>query len=67
MKDEYLAYNQKLKDWTATKKNVKYIDVWAPMLDANGEVQKDIFIGDGLHMNKKGYDIWGRVIKPYIR
>ena len=67
MKDEYLAYNQKLKDWTATKKNVKYIDVWTPMLDANGEVQKDIFISDGLHMNKKGYDIWGRVIKPYIR
>jgi lysophospholipase L1-like esterase len=67
MKDEYLAYNQKLKDWTTTKKNVKYIDVWTPMLDANGEVQKDIFLGDGLHMNKKGYDIWGRVLKSYIR
>ena len=67
MKEDYLAFNQKLKDWTATKKNVKFIDVWTPMLDANGEVQKDIFIGDGLHMNKKGYDIWGRVIKPYIR
>ena len=67
MKEEYLAFNQKLKDWTTTKKNVNYIDVWTPMLDANGEVQKDIFISDGLHMNKKGYDIWGRVIKPYIR
>jgi lysophospholipase L1-like esterase len=46
---------------------VKYVDVWTPMLDANGEVQKDIFISDGLHMNKKGYDIWGQVFKPYIR
>ena len=67
MKDEYLAFNQQLKDWTATKKRVKYVDVWTPMLDARGEVQNDLFINDGLHMNKKGYDIWGRVIKPYIR
>jgi len=67
LKETYLVFNQKLKDWTATKKNVKYIDVWTPMLDANGEVRKDIFISDGLHMNKKGYDIWGRVLKPYIR
>jgi lysophospholipase L1-like esterase len=67
MKEQYLEYNQKLKAWAATTKRVEYIDVWTPMLDASGEVQKDIFIGDGLHMNKKGYDIWGRVIKPYIR
>ena len=25
------------------------------MLDENGNVYEDIFIGDGLHMNKKGY------------
>jgi lysophospholipase L1-like esterase len=67
MKEQYVDFNQKLKAWTATRKRVKYVDVWTPMLDANGEVQKDIFIGDGLHMNKKGYDIWGQVFKPYIR
>jgi lysophospholipase L1-like esterase len=67
MKEQYLDFNQKLKAWTATRKRVKYVDVWTPMLDANGEVQKDIFISDGLHMNKKGYDIWGQVFKPYIR
>ncbi len=37
----------------SNKKRVEYVDVWTPMLDANGEVQKDIFINDGLHMNKK--------------
>lgn len=67
MKDQYLDYNRKLRAWAATKKHVTYVDVWTPMLDAHGDVQKDIFIADGLHMNKKGYDIWGEVIKKYVR
>ena len=67
LKETYLAFNQKMKDWAATQKNVKIIDVWTPMLDANGEVRKDLFLSDGLHMNKNGYDIWGEVIKPYVR
>jgi lysophospholipase L1-like esterase len=66
MKDQYVQFNAKLKAWTETKKNVVFVDVWTPMLDANGEVQKDLFIEDGLHMNKKGYDIWARVIQNYM-
>ena len=66
-KDKYLAYNQKLRSWTKQKRNVVFIDVWTPMLDADGNVRKDLFLGDGLHMNKKGYDIWAKVIGPYIK
>jgi lysophospholipase L1-like esterase len=36
------------------------------MLDADGNVRKDLFVEDGLHMNKKGYDIWTKVIRPYL-
>jgi lysophospholipase L1-like esterase len=66
IKDRYIEFNSKLKAWTATKKNVLFVDVWTPMLDTNGEVQKDLFIGDGLHMNKKGYDIWAREVAKYM-
>jgi lysophospholipase L1-like esterase len=66
IKDRYIEFNSKLKAWTATKKNVLFVDVWTPMLDTNGEVQKDLFIGDGLHMNKKGYDIWAREVGKYM-
>jgi lysophospholipase L1-like esterase len=67
MKDKYVDFNQKLKAWAATKKNVKFIDVWSPMLAENGNVQSDLFLEDGLHMNKKGYDIWAGVIRKYIK
>jgi lysophospholipase L1-like esterase len=67
MKDQYVAFNSSLKAWTESKKNVRFVDVWTPMLDANGEPRKDIFIEDGLHMNKTGYDIWAAVIRPYLK
>jgi lysophospholipase L1-like esterase len=36
------------------------------MLDTNGMVFKDIFIGDKLHMNAKGYAIWQKIIAPTL-
>ncbi|MBK5278319.1 MAG: G-D-S-L family lipolytic protein [Bacteroidia bacterium] len=67
LKEKYQDYNQLLNAWTKTKENVIFIDVWNPMLDKSGNVMKDLFVGDGLHMNKKGYDIWAEVIGPYIK
>ncbi|MEX0962498.1 MAG: GDSL-type esterase/lipase family protein [Pseudohongiellaceae bacterium] len=42
---------------------VHYIDVATPFLKADGSVMTDIFIEDGLHLNDKGNQIWGRAIK----
>ena len=66
LKDQYEAYNKKLKTWTKKKKDVTYADVWTPMLDANGVVQQDIFIEDGLHLNEKGYSIWMNTLRKYL-
>jgi lysophospholipase L1-like esterase len=37
------------------------------MLDTEGEPIKEIFTDDSLHMNEKGYAIWQKEIKPYLR
>ena len=66
LKAKYEEFNRQLKQWTGTKKNVLYADVWTPMLDSQGEVFKDIFLEDNLHMNRKGYDIWKKVIAKYL-
>ena len=67
LKDKYLDYNRKLELWTKQQGNVAFIDVWTPMLNTDGNVLNDLFIEDGLHMNKKGYEIWAKVIGPYIK
>ncbi len=66
LKAKYEEFNRQLEHWTSTKKNVLYADVWTPMLDSNGEVQKDLFIEDNLHMNRKGYEIWKSVIEKFL-
>lgn len=67
LKEKYESYNQKLKAWAAKKKNVRYADVWTPMLDTKGMVQQDIFVADGLHLNAKGYSIWTNTLRKYLR
>ena len=67
LKTQYEEYISKLKTWAAKQKNVKCVDVWTPMLDANRELKKDLFLEDDLHMNPKGYDIWTAAIKPYLK
>ncbi len=66
LKTEYETLNKGLKKLSKRKKSVEFADVWKAMLDENGEVLTDIFLEDHLHMNKKGYDIWGKVIGEFL-
>jgi len=36
------------------------------MLDQHGVPKADIFVGDKLHMNAKGYHIWQPILAPYL-
>ncbi|MFO7656373.1 MAG: GDSL-type esterase/lipase family protein [Bacteroidales bacterium] len=67
LKNQYISFNKKLKKYCRKQNNIEIADVWNPMLDNKGNVFKDIFLEDGLHMNKKGYDIWGKVIGELLK
>ncbi|WP_158969753.1 GDSL-type esterase/lipase family protein [Paraglaciecola sp. L3A3] len=45
---------------------IYYVDVATPLLQPEGEVMDDIFIKDNLHLNNKGYQIWGQTIKAAL-
>lgn len=66
LRDQYIEFNKRMSESASSKKNVYFIDVWTPALDAEGVVVKDIFLEDGLHMNQKGYAIWVNVIRKYL-
>lgn len=66
LKDKYTDFNTQLKAYTKTAKKTEFIDVWTPMLDANGEVFKHIFLQDNLHMKPEGYAIWKKAIAPFL-
>jgi len=63
---KYRKLNRKLSKFCQNTKDVEFADVWSVMFDKNGKVYEDIFIEDGLHMNKKGYDLWTEVIGEFL-
>lgn len=67
LKNQYIKFNKKLEKYCKKPDNIEFADVWHPMLDNKGNVFKEVFLEDGLHMNKKGYDIWGNVIGEFLK
>lgn len=43
-----------------------FVDIAGGMLDEQGHVKTDLFIADGLHMNRKGYVIWRDTLRPIL-
>ncbi|MFN4121094.1 SGNH/GDSL hydrolase family protein [Acidovorax sp.] len=58
--------NALLKAYVATLSNADFIDIFAPMLDAQGQPRADLYGPDRLHMNAEGYALWRGVIGPYL-
>jgi lysophospholipase L1-like esterase len=44
-----------------------FIDVFTPMLDANGNPRRELFKDDSLHLNDQGYALWRATLRPYVR
>lgn len=45
---------------------VEYVDIATPMLDADGQPRKELFLDDGLHINAAGYDLWNETLLPAL-
>jgi len=66
MEDKFVTANSLIRNFINKQKQTQFLDVHSAMLDTNGEVYKDIFIADKLHMNAKGYAIWQKIIAPTL-
>ncbi|MEX0844326.1 MAG: SGNH/GDSL hydrolase family protein [Balneolaceae bacterium] len=67
LKENYEELNNSFKEFSETDSSTVYVDVWNPMLEEDGTLQQDLFLEDDLHMNEKGYKIWGEVIVNHIK
>ena len=64
LKDKMEAANAKIAALRGDK--LKFIDVYHAMLGEDGKPLPDIFVGDRLHMNAKGYEIWVPVVRKQL-
>jgi len=59
--------NKKIAKFMKKEKNADFIDITKVMNDANGNIRKDLFVEDMLHMTPEGYRLWTEVMKTYMK
>jgi lysophospholipase L1-like esterase len=64
--EEVRKANTLIRQRLAGQKRAMFVDVFTPMLDADGKAREELFGPDRLHMNAKGYDLWTQVLAPYL-
>lgn len=67
LKNSYEVLNDLLRQYCTTHDQVNFVNVWDIMLDKSGVPRSDIFIGDNLHMNEKGYELWKEIFTPFLK
>jgi lysophospholipase L1-like esterase len=67
LREKFRQLNDSIETEIKSIKNAAFIDVWTPMLGADGEPPPEYFIADRLHMNQKGYNVWRAVLAKYLK
>ncbi len=63
---EERIFNSSIKLFASKDAYLEYIDVWDSMLSEDGSRMPELFIEDGLHMNKKGYEVWTKQVRKSL-
>ncbi|MCU0375256.1 MAG: GDSL-type esterase/lipase family protein [Chitinophagaceae bacterium] len=58
--------NELIRQYLRYMPHARFVDVYAKMLDKKGNPLPELFTGDSLHMNAKGYDIWQKALKKHL-
>lgn len=59
--------NRLVKEFCEKHEHLDYINTFDHMLAPDGMPRPDIFVADGLHLNAKGYAIWSKVVRPFLK
>jgi lysophospholipase L1-like esterase len=57
--------NEAIRHELASHPSTFFIDVFEPMLDARGEPRPELFLEDGLHLGRAGYDLWRAILQTF--
>ena len=59
--------NDLIKEYCESKDNLYYISTRNHYIGENGLPTEELFIRDKLHLNRKGYALWGDIIKKNLK
>jgi len=59
--------NALVRAYIRQHRKMRYVDVFNPMLGANGHPRPELFVEDSLHMSPAGYALWTSILKPVVK
>lgn len=59
--------NEMIAAFTAQEPNLHFLDASPFMLNADGTCNDDVLFWDGVHLNRKGYEIWAKLVKERLQ
>ena len=65
--DRMRAANSAIATAIARDSLSAFVDVFTPMLGANGRPRPELYVADSLHMTPAGYALWRERVAPYLR
>ncbi len=60
------AANALIRAHTETDPLLQFVDIDTPMLGGDGKPREELFLQDGLHLSREGYDLWNSIVRPYL-
>jgi lysophospholipase L1-like esterase len=65
--DQQREANRLVREIVAHDTLQTFVDVFTPMLGANGRPRPELFVADSLHMTPAGYAVWRAQVAPVLR
>jgi lysophospholipase L1-like esterase len=65
--DQQRELNRLVRQMAARDTLQTFVDVFTPMLGANGRPRPELFLADSLHMTPAGYVVWREQLAPHLR
>ncbi len=58
--------NRAIKNYCQSSGLCIFLDTTTPLFNVKGVPDKNLFAGDGLHLNPAGYAIWNQILAPHL-
>ncbi len=63
---KFQELNAMYKKYMVSIEGGTILDLYYPMLTSIGHIKSDLYLSDGFHLNRKGYEIWSYELKKFL-
>jgi len=66
LSEKFQELNAMYKKYMVSIEGGTILDLYYLMLTSIGHIKSDLYLSDGLHLNRKGYEIWSYELKKFL-